>query len=412
MRNTETRDERRKTRHERREARDERPAANVVVLAAASLLALVCAGCARKASEASATSAVAYGESAAGDFKPQLFAVPQDQMAHVQVVTLAPSPLARVLRLTGSVAYNSFETTPVITPVSGPVVRILVAPGENVRKGQPLLEVSSPDFATLRQTYLKAKDALALAEKNNARAQDLYAHHAVAQADLQAADSARNQAEADFQAAAQSLRVLGVAQPESVAADAPSPEIPVRAPLAGEVVERLVGLGQVIQGGQTQCFTISNLRTVWVLANVYQHDLGYVHLGDAVGIQTDAYPGIFHGRISYVAPALDPNTRTLQVRIVTDNPGEKLKNNMYVTATVQAGAIANALAVPDAAVLRTTENHPFVYLETGANQFAQRLVEIGDSQNGATEIRSGLVAGDRVVADGSLFLQFANSLQR
>lgn len=382
------------------------------ILAVVTLMTLGHAGCARKSSEESASSAVAYGEAASGAFKAQLFTVPQDQMAHVQVVTVQASRLPRVLRLTGSVAYNSFETTPVITPVSGPVIQILAAPGDTVRKGQPLLYVSSPDFATLRQAYLKTKDALELAEKNDTRAKDLYAHHAIAEADLQAAESARNQAQADFQAATQSLRVLGVAQPDSVAQDAPTPEIPVRAPIGGEVVDRLVGPGQVIQGGQTQCFTISNLRTVWVLANVYQHDLGSIHLGDAVEIQTDGYPEVFHGRISYIAPALDPNTRTLQVRIVTDNPGEKLKNNMYVTATVQAGEIQNAITVPDAAILRTAENHPFVYVESGADQFAQRLVDIGENQNGKTEITSGLAAGDRVAADGSLFLQFANSLQR
>jgi cobalt-zinc-cadmium efflux system membrane fusion protein len=108
------------------------------------------------------------------------------------------------------------------------------------------------------------------------------------------------------------------------------------------------------------------------------------------------------------------------VRIVTDNPGRKLKKDMYVTATVQAGQV-NTLAVPDAAVLRTPENQPFVYVEAGpsqpnqtnqAKQFGQRPVEIGDSQNGKTEILSGLKAGEQVVADGSLFLQFANSLQR
>jgi len=333
-------------------------------------------------------------------------------MTHVSVITVKPSRLPRVLRLTGSVAYNSFETTPVLTQVSGPVVQILVSPGDVVHKGQALLYVSSPDYATLRQTYLKAHDALELAEKADARARDLYAHHAVAEADLLAADSARNQAQADFQAATQSLRVLGIAQPENVVQETVTPQIPVLAPIGGEVVERLVAPGQVLQGGQTQCFTISNMRSVWVLANVYQHDLGYIHLGDAVSIQTDAYADVFHGRISYIAATLDPNTRTLQVRIVTDNPNEKLKNNMYVTAIVQAGSIENAITVPDAAVLRTPENHPFVYIATDSNQFAQRLVTVGESEGGRTQIQSGLAAGDRVAADGSLFLQFANSLQR
>ena len=128
-------------------------------------------------------------------------------------------------------------------------------------------------------------------------------------------------------------------------------------------------------------------------------------------ISTDTYPRVFHGRISYVASALDPNTRTLQARIVTANPNKILKKDMYVTAMLQAGVIRDALTVPDAAVLRDTENMPFVYAQSGANQFARRLVKIGDSQAGRTQITDGLKEGDRVVGDGSLFLQFKNSLQ-
>ena len=148
-----------------------------------------------------------------------------------------------------------------------------------------------------------------------------------------------------------------------------------------------------------------------MLANVYQNDLSSVHVGDDVVVETDAYAQIFHGRISYLSAALDPNTRTLQARIVVDNPGEKLKRDMYCTVTVTAGSISNALAVPDAAVLRDDENQPFVYVATTANQFARRAVSIGQSQNGTTQILSGLSAGDRIVGDGGLFLQFANSLQ-
>jgi cobalt-zinc-cadmium efflux system membrane fusion protein len=131
-----------------------------------------------------------------------------------------------------------------------------------------------------------------------------------------------------------------------------------------------------------------------------------------VTIQTDSYPDVFHGRISYVAASLDPSTRTLQARIETGNPGEKLKKDMYVVATVDAGKISNAIAIPDAAVLRDTENQPFVYVAESSNQFGRRSVTVGESLNGETEITSGLKAGDQVIGNGSLFLQFANSLQR
>jgi membrane fusion protein, heavy metal efflux system len=341
----------------------------------------------------------------------KLFTLSQEQMPHVQVVTVQPTKLTRTLRLTGAVAYNAFKTTPVITQVGGPVSRILVVPGQHVAAGQPMLEVSSPDYSQLLDAYLKAADSFRLANKNYARAQDLYQHHAIAERDLEQAESDRNQAQADLNAAEQGMKILGIKNPSDLAKAPSSAQVPVLAPIGGQVVERLVSPGQVVQAGQTQAFTISDLSTVWVLANIYQADLAFVRDGEDVVVQTDAYPGSFHGRISYVSPALDPNTRTLQARIVVDNPGEKLKKDMYCTVTVTAGSISNAIAVPDSSVLRDDNNQPFVYVVMGQNQFGRRDVETGQSENGQIQILKGISVGDKVVGDGSLFLQFANSIQ-
>jgi len=343
----------------------------------------------------------------------ELFTVPQDQLAHVQVVPALKGPLARKLRLSGAVAFNAFETTPVFSAIGGPVREILVAPGQVVHAGQPLLTVTSPDYSAARSAYIKALDAYALADKLYARAKDLYAHGAIAEADLQQAESNRTQAHADVESTADALRALGLKDPDAVVKN-PLPstaEIPVPAPVAGEVVERLVGPGQLLLGGATQCFTISNTSTVWVLVNVFQSDLPYIRAGNTVEINTDTYPEVFHGKISYVAPALDPTTRTLQARIVTQNPDRKLKRDMYVTALVDAGSIPDAITVPDAAVLRDTENRPFVYILINSNQFARRGVTLGPSSGGRTQITSGLKDGEQVVGDGSLFLQFKNSIQ-
>jgi len=341
----------------------------------------------------------------------QLFTIPQDQISHIQIVTIQPMKLTRTLRLTGTVAFNAFKTTPVITQIGGPVSQILALPGQHVRAGDPLLEVSSPDYSQLLATYLKAQDAFRLADKNYARAQDLYQHHAIAEKDLQQAESDRAQAQADMNASEQGMKILGIKNPADLEKTPATANIPLLAPIAGEVVERLVSPGQVLQAGQTQAFTISDMSTVWVLANVYQGDLAYVHNGDDVIVQTDAYPDMFHGKISYVSPALDPNTRTLQARIVVDNPGEKLKKDMYVNVSVTAGTITNAISVPDAAVLRDDENQPFVYVANANNQFGRRSVDIGASTNGQTQILKGLASGEKIVGNGSLFLQFANSIQ-
>ncbi|HEY7354128.1 MAG TPA: efflux RND transporter periplasmic adaptor subunit [Terriglobales bacterium] len=365
---------------------------------------LTLAGC-----DSSSSNSVTYAKNAND---PELFSIPQDQMSHIQVFEVEPSTLTRTLRLTGTVAYNAFNTTPVIAQVSGPVSRVVVAPGQHVKAGEPMLYVASPDYSQLRSNYLKAKVGYSLAQKAFVRAQDLYQHKAISEQALEQAQSAEVQAGGDLASAQAALRVLGITDPDALVNAPPTFEVQVKAPISGEVVEQDVSGGQLLQPGSTQCFVISNTSNVWVLVNVYQKDLPYVRMGDPVTIQTDAYPEIFHGRISYIAASLDNNTRTLQARIETGNPSDKLKKDMYVTATVNAGKISNAISVPDAAVLRDSENEPFVYAKNSQNQFGKRQVTLGESINGKTEITGGLKPGDHVIGNGSLFLQFANSLQR
>lgn len=387
-----------------------RPPAAFLLMLAAALGASTLAGCGSSDKPAHSAKENSQGQSNGKNPDNSLFTIPADQLSHLQLVTVQPTTVNRVLRLTGAVAYNNFSTTPVISQVSGPALQILVSPGQHVKRGQPMLYASSPEFSQVRASYLKARDAYNVADKNYARSKDLFEHHAISEKDLLDAESTRNQAQTDLQASEQSLQILGVAKPESVG-PAASARIPVLAPISGEVVERLVAPGQLLQAGATQCFTISDLSTVWVLVNVYERDLAFVHTGDTVEIKTEAYPTVFKGKISFLGAALDPTSRTLQARIVTENPGEKLKKEMYVTATVQAGQLKNVLTVPDSAVLRDSENFPYVYIVAGQGKFARRQVTVGQSQDGKTEIQSGLSAGDQIVAEGALFLSFENSLQ-
>lgn len=386
------------------------PRSITIALSLTAAAAFALSGC-TSAGRESAEKMTSYTSANAGA-EPALFTIPQDQMSHIQIVTITAEPLTRTLRLSGQVAYNGFKTTPMITGVGGPVSRVLAYPGQHVAAGDPLLDISSPDYSMLRANYLKSRVAFALADKNYARAQDLYAHHAVSEQDLLQAETNRIQAQADETSSGEALRILGITNPESLVNAPATADIPLRAPIAGEVVERNCSPGQLLQANTTQCFVISDMSTVWVLVNVYQNQMAYVRQGDEVAVQTDAYPIVFHGKISYISPALDPNTRTLQARIVTENPGEKLKNQMYVSAIVSAGVVPKAMTVPVASVLRNTENQPYVYVQSGANQFGRRMVDIGETQDGKIEILGGLSVGEKVVADGSLFLQFQNSLQR
>jgi cobalt-zinc-cadmium efflux system membrane fusion protein len=386
-----------------------RVGARLSALAAASAM-LTLAGCGGASDQASKMTSFSTAESR--ESKAELFSLPAEQMAHIQVVTVEQGPLARILRLTGAVEYNDFKTTPVITQVGGPVSRVVVVQGEHVRAGQAMLYVASPDYSLLRSAYIKARDAFQLADKLYHRAQDLYVHGAIAQADLEQAQSNRTQAQADLESSADAIRILGIANPETIVTKAPTPEVPLYSPVAGVVVDRQCSPGQLLAAGATQCFTLSDTSSVWILVNIYQNDVAYVHIGDAVTIGNESYPEMVRGKIEYISPALDPNTRTLQARIEAPNPGERLKKEMYVTAEVQAGVIPNALFVPNSSVLRNEQNTPYVYLQTGQAQFARRDVTLGESQGGKTQILTGVQANDRVVGDGSLFLQFQNSLQR
>ena len=369
----------------------------------------ILAGCQGAGDQASKMTSFSAAENPKS--KAELFSLPSDQLSHIHVVTVEQGPLARRLRLTGAVQYDDFKTTPVITQVGGPVSRVLVVQGEHVHAGQPLLYIASPDYSLLRSAYLKARDAFQLADKFYLRAQDLYAHHAIAEADLEQAESTRNQAKADFESSADAIRILGIADPETIVTKPPLPEIPLYSPVAGEVVDRQCSPGQLLAAGATQCFTLSDMSSVWILVNIYQNDVAYVHVGDPVTIENESYPSVVHGKIEYISPALDPNTRTLQARIEAPNPGERLKKEMYVTAEVRSGVISNALFIPNSAVLRDDQNMPYVYLQTGSAQFARRDVTLGETESEKTQILTGLQASDRVVGDGSLFLQFQNSLQ-
>ena len=192
-------------------------------VAAALIVAAGLAGCSGTSEKAGNMTSFSTTESAAS--KAELFTLPAEQMSHIQIFPVAQSAVPRTLRLSGTVAYNAFLTTPVISQVGGPVSRILVTPGEQVTKGQPMLYVTSPDYSTLRSAYVKARDAFQLADKFYKRDQDLLAHKAIAQADLEQAESTRAQAEADLQSSEQAIRILGISNPDDLVSKPPSPEV-------------------------------------------------------------------------------------------------------------------------------------------------------------------------------------------
>jgi cobalt-zinc-cadmium efflux system membrane fusion protein len=233
--------------------------------------------------------------------------------------------------------------------------------------------------------------------------------------DLETAEQDYNDARSELENDLQALKIFGVTQTEIEAAQGQgvpiNPQLAVRSPISGLVVQKLVSPGLVIQAGTTACFTISDTSAVWVQGHIYDHDLEAIRIGDTVEENNSSFRQTFHGVITYIGALIDPATRTTPVRIVTKNPEGLLKKDMFVDAVIHTKSGRTVLAVPTSAILRNDENLPFVYVEVQPGKFAQRLVNVGVQQGNDTEITSGCQEGEKIVSEGSVFLQFANTIQ-
>jgi cobalt-zinc-cadmium efflux system membrane fusion protein len=334
----------------------------------------------------------------------------KEQLRHIQIYTVVPVGFRQKIEAPATVDYDNDQATAVVSPFTGPVTRILVALGQHVAKGQPLAMVQSSDYATAIGAYRKAVVTASNTARIAALDRDLAAHNGISEREAQQAQADAANAAADRNAALQTLISMGVDRGTIARAVAGSPTAglagTIRAPVSGIVVDKQITPGQLLQAGSTAAFTVANLGQVWVMAQVDPSDLSQVGVGDSATIDPRNGTGPFHGRVENVASSVDPNTRAVVARIVTPNPGDLLKKQMYVDVTIDSGRVSTGLLVPVTAVLRDDENLPFVYVELPDGSFARRHVRLGyrDAQN--YEATSGLSSGDKVVTNGALFLQF------
>jgi len=352
---------------------------------------------------------------AANAVQPGMFTLSADQLNHLKTTVVRKATWAVAVHTTGTVDWDADHTTQAITQVNGPISRILFDTGAAVKQGDPLLYVSSPDLAAAVAAYRKAQNRVAFNKRNVDRMKELLDQGAVALKDYESAEADYNDAGTDVQNSLESLRIFGIT-PQGItqAEQQGTPigtELAVRSPITGVIVQKLVSPGQVIQAGQTACFMISDVSTVWVQGHVFDRDLPAVRIGDAVEETNPSLGHAFQGTVSYIGSFLDPNTRTTPVRIVTHNPGGMLKKDMFVDAVIHTGSQGNTIVVPVSAVLRDDKNEPIVFVEMESGKFAQRQVAIAGQQNGLIAISSGLQGGETVVSDGGLFLQFAGTIQ-
>ena len=357
------------------------------------------------------------GCSSGGSVNAPASAVPGDvkltaaQMQHIDLYTVAEATFHKSIRTAGTVDFDQERSTSLLAPISGPVTRLLVGPGDHVKKGQALAWVESPDFAAAVGAFRKADAAARNARHIADVDKDLLAHKGVSDREAAQAQSDAIGAESDRDAARQALAALGVdsATIEKIGKGigTPFPGGAIRAPLDGIVVERLITQGQLLQAGTTPCFTIADLSRVWVYAQVFGNDVGQVNVGDSAEI--DVGGATLKGTVTNSADEVDPNTRAVTARVSVENPHGALKKQMYVPVTLVARGESHGLLVPVSAILRDDENLPFVYVAQPDGGFARAHVTPGYRDGDRSVVNDGLHAGDKIVAQGAIFLRFIES---
>ena len=326
----------------------------------------------------------------------------------------------------GKIATNEDTTTPVFSPYSGRVSRLIAKPGDFVEAGAPLFAIEASeyvqgqnDLVTAVAAVEKAVSRLTLAQTIEKRQRDLLAIRGgsvkdleQAQSDLIAAQGDLRSGEIALAAVRNRLRILGRSDAEIEKlekVDRIGAETIVAAPIAGTVIQRKVGLGQYINvGASDPVYTVGDLATVWLIANVRESDAPKMKVGAAAEVSVLAYPGrIFNARLDYVAPALDSNTRRLPVRARIDNPGREFLPEMFASFRIVTGEGRTAPAVPLEAIVYEGANARVWVAQPDKKTVTSRPIEVGMTTNGVVEIRKGLSVGETVVSSGTLFIDRA-----
>jgi cobalt-zinc-cadmium efflux system membrane fusion protein len=344
---------------------------------------------------------------------PQNVTLTDAQRTSIHLLTVEPATYRTSITTTAIVDFDHDRSTPVLAPFSGPVTRVMATLGDHVAAGQALAMVNSPDFTTAVGAYRKAIITASAADAVASNDRFLFAHQAISQRENADAQATAVGADADRSAALQGLIALHV-DPRTITAIRTGKPLAlgqgvIRAPIAGTVVEKSIGPGQTLSAGSSACFTIADTSRMWVMAQVFGGDLAQVHAGDAATIDIGDGSTQLTGTVTNVGAVVDPDTRSVSARVQVANPDGVLKQQMYVQVHILSTQEYRGLLIPVSGVLRNDENLPYVYVLAPDGSYARRLVTLGGRVGNRFVIPQGLHAGDKIVVDGSIFLNFIES---
>jgi cobalt-zinc-cadmium efflux system membrane fusion protein len=363
------------------------------------ILATLVAGCHRETSPESSGDPIVTGEKIS-------FPADSPQLASLELAPVESRAPANT-QLSGRLTWNDDVTVRVFTPFAGRVRKITADIGESVAKNGALAEVQSPDFGQAQTDARKAEGDLKLAERSLARSRELFAHGAAAQKDVEAAEDAQAQTEAEHSRAVSKIAAYGAN------ADSLDEIFVLRSSLAGTVVDKNVSSGLEIRPDQmlanvpeitAPLFVVSDPTRLWIQIDATEIDVPHLQPGSEFTFTSRAFPAeTFTGRVDKVSEFIDPNTRTIKVRGSVDNARRLLKAEMFVNVILSGGEASNT-SVPAAAVFLKGEKH-LVFVQEKPGEFTRQEVAIGSEQDGRVLILNGLQAGQQVVTDGCILLQ-------
>jgi cobalt-zinc-cadmium efflux system membrane fusion protein len=331
------------------------------------------------------------------------------QMASVKVGAVQEYVFPVEKSTVGSIDFNEDLNVQVFTPYQGRIIETFAKVGDEVKKGQTLFTIDSPDLLAAGSNLIAAAGVSELTSRALARLKALYETRAVAQKDLEQAISDQQSAEGALKAARDAVRIFGKTEDEIdliIKERKADPRLVVPSPISGRITARNAAPGLLVQPGAAPSpYSVADVSTMWMLANVSESDVSAIHMGQEVKVSLLSYPGkVFEGRISTITSMVDPGSHRMLIRSEIDDPSHELRSGMFATFVIRTGDPVRSLAVPLSGLVREGDGTMTVWVTTDRRRFTQRTVTIGSRKDGFRQILDGLQPDELVATDGAVFL--------
>jgi cobalt-zinc-cadmium efflux system membrane fusion protein len=331
------------------------------------------------------------------------------QMASVKVEKVQEYVFPVEKSAVGSIDFNQEMTVQVFTPYQGRIIETFAKVGDEVKKGQTLFTIDSPDLLAASSNLISTAGVLNLTTRAMNRLKTLYESRAIAQKDLDQSISDQQTAEGAHKVARDAVRIFGKTEDEIdsiVKERRADPRLVVPSPISGRITARNAAPGLFVQPGTAPApYSMADISTMWMLANVAESDVSAFHVGQEVKVSLVSYPGkVFEGRVSTIGSMVDPNTHRMLVRSEINDPNHELRSGMFATFVIRTGDPVRSLAVPLSGLVREGDGTMTAWVTTDRRRFTQRTVTVGDRKDGFRQILSGLQPGELVATEGAVFL--------